>query len=605
MAFLLPPPPLPPLFPATGSASPNHGASPSLIPSRRRRCSSAFSFPNPLDPKKRAILFDRVQVIGRRKLPQHVIDHQFDPLIGNRVVMQDVHNAIAAINKWLQDHEYACSQIVLAKIPAFINRQITLFSIEPSLSELRLLPVDKDGKEDPKGVIKTRKGTILNAIGMQVGDVFVWRSTGFARLMALGLFDFANAEVKVLSNDQVELILRLRERPAGRIEPGAGIASDGRVYGDISIIDNNVMGRGQRMRVEWQKRLDVNRSAGGVAFEDKRLGSRIPLSFRMRAYRDCNSARGIPGGSVPRAVASEREGAEANVMGTDTPLRYEKDRDGLLFDVGYRPIGSSTMFNFTPMVEHIHSSASDPSSTSSLQAILQTGFTHATRVPTELPRDGHIFRIEQFLGTPLRAAFDPFYKINMQLSKYAAFGPRASLALNSTMGAGTGNLPWHEQKSLGGQRSVRGYEYGELGRYTTFATGRLELRVPLAFSKAEVVDPAAAAAVPADGAVERKGLGKSVPSKVGTGQSMMAANGIPETAAEPDTPLSKKVLARLPPLVGVLFGDVAAVDTGNRELSGASYGLGMRIGGVVAAEWTSTADGRRSRLHFSLIDHAF
>lgn len=596
MAFLFPPPPLM-LTPSVPSPPPS-----SLPPcfSNRRRYSVAFSIPNPFSLKHRSVEFHSVNTIGRRKLPEKIIDQYFFPLKNRRISLKEVQDAVNSINAWLMDNDYVCSQVILSKSPLLSNGALTLLCMEPLLSAVELVAVDGDGNSDPNHLLLTRTGTICNALGLHPGDVFVWRASGFARLMALGLFEFVNAEVKAESDDRVTLVLKLRERATGRIEPGAGITSDGRVYGDISIVDNNFMGRAQRLRLEWQKRLDVPRAAGGFAFEDMRVGAYIPLSFRLRVYRDSNAAQRVPDGNeAAQQSDGEQESADTNGSTSDSAVRYEKDRDGILFDLGYRPHDTHVLFNLSPMFERIYPNSAESNGSASIQAALQTGFTHATRRPVELPRAGHIFRIEHLFGTPLRVSPNLFHRVKLKLTNYFGIAAKSSIAARFIIGVGSDNLPWHEQRSLGGQTTVRGYSYGHLGRYKTYGIGRVELRVPLAFLREDHSEPNPKKR----GGSNATDRGDSTDAE----RSNTDANEQVQQNEKGEIKMNRNMLPtglfdRLPALVGVLFGDMAVADTRKPELVGASYGLGLRIGGIIAVDWTSTMNGIGSRIHFSLVD---
>lgn len=548
--------------------------------------------------------FSNVRVYGKQKLPQHVIDQHFKHLIGKDVWLEQVNQAVEEVNKWFDANDYVCSRLFLGPIPVVMDA-LDLYSLEPLLTDLKLVPVDRDGKETIEGQIKTRKGTICNAIGMHVGDVFVWKASGFARLMALGLFDYANAEVKILSNESVQLVLRLCERSPGRIEPGAGITSDGKVYGDVSIVDNNFMGRAQRLRVEWQKRLDVAKPSGGIAFEDMRIGARFPLSLRLRAYRDCNSTRSLPvGPAVSRVDNGDREGANANVMDRESPLRYEKDRDGILFDLGYRATESRLLFNFTPTLEHIHPNAVDVNGTSSLQTVLQSAVTHATRFTIDCPRAGHMIRVEQYLGTPILTAPDPFYKIILRAAQYFGLPSKSSIVVGGVLGLGSENLPWHEQRSLGGQPTVRGFSYGELGRHRTYTTARLELRVPLPFNPMTYSDEKDS---DMDNFQEEDNMVKPAEDLNGATRGTKSKDNntkSPEKKTPPGNMIPSRSPDKMPPLVGVLFADAASVGPKESDVLGTSYGVGIRVGGAISVELINTGDGRRPRLHFGLVDRS-
>lgn len=84
----------------------------------------------------------------------------------------------------------------------------------PESSVVRLITVDKDDEPDPDGGFTTIPGHIFYAIAIHIGDVFVCCSSGFARLITLILFEYGDAEVKVVSNANIEQHLRLKERPS-------------------------------------------------------------------------------------------------------------------------------------------------------------------------------------------------------------------------------------------------------------------------------------------------------------------------------------------------------------------------------------------------------
>lgn len=523
------------------------------------------------------------------------MEDSFKSLAKKNVTRKQIEDAIATCNNWFSDNGYPCSRLILVHYPSLVDRTLALYSAEPRLSGIRLVSVDTNGTPVEGGSVNTRVDLVLRVLGMKVGDVFTWHAAGFGRLMALGIFEFADAEVNAVTNERVELTLRVKERPSCRIEPGAGVTSDGRMYGDISLVDSNFRGQGQRIRLEWQKRLDAARAAGCLVFEDMRVGAKIPLSFKLRAYRDANSSRGVPAGRLSRVGGVDRD--RDATQGIETPLRYEKDRDGAMLELGYRPGKANLLLSLAPIVESVQPNASERAarvSAAVTQTVLQSSLTHVTRLPIDCPRFGHIARVENYIGRTLSEGAQVFRKTLVRLAQYLPVGNHASIAIGANLGFGTENLPWHEQRSLGGQMNVRGYEYGELGRYKSFGTGRVELRVPLTRA------PATAEEGEGDGGDEEKDeKEKAEKEKAALTSSESDGDG---KIRKSGNLLSPKMVESLPPLVGVLFGDVALSNEEGREPIGTSYGLGMRIGGVITVDWTRTMDGRKSRIHFGLVD---
>jgi hypothetical protein len=61
-------------------------------------------------------------------------------------------------------------------------------------------------------------------------------------------------------------------------------------------------------------------------------------------------------------------------------------------------------------------------------------------------------------------------------------------------------------------------------------------------------------------------------------------------------------LPELPSIVGVVFADAAATGLRSGQTVGASYGVGLRIGGVISVDFVRTLAGREPRLHFGVVD---
>lgn len=582
MAFASPPPPPPPSNTYAQPLPIDPSSSSFVIPARRRRApTTAFNLPQFLRPK--TVFVAAIRVIDKKELPQSVVETHFAPLLQRTVTPQHITQAVDAVNEWFKSNGYVCSRLVVLKSPGWVQNTLILYSIEPVLASFRIVAVDKDGKDTPKTPIQTNKVTVINILGGKLGKVFRWYPDRFDALMSLTLFEYATAEMKPIDASKVELVLRVCERPRGRVEPGAGITSDGRVYGNLSVVDNNLFGRAQRLRMEWEKKIDSGRFSGGIAFENKRLGASIPISIMARAYRDSNSGRSIPiAGAISRAANSVTNStlsqSDANDAHSQSTLAFEKDRDGAMIELSYQPRGKHVMFSVAPMLELVHSTQ-NASNGATPQFVLQTALSHLTGKGIGNPRGGHLIRLENYIGKHLSQGQESFHRSCLRIAKYCGIGPLASIAVGASFGYGSRNLPWHEQKSLGGYGTVRGYNYGELGRYKSYGVGRIELRVPLT------------APLQQDSAT-------SGDAKDNDGESDQS----PATETTRRSILPPGVLQNLPDLVGVMFRDVAATTNRGPEVVGHSFGLGLRIGGIIALEWTQTEDGKGSRLHFGLVD---
>ncbi len=209
--------------------------------------------------------FERVRVEKNKSLPHCVIRALFDPLIGRSMPRSDVDAAVNALCEWYRRNGYLFSAIAVRTWPTNESPVLVLECMESTLESINLIAVSKDGVPEPDAPpLRTRTGTVARALGIKIGSPFRWEDGKFSHLMSLGVFEKAKVEVNIPAVDRVQLNVYLNELPTARIEPGFGMNGDGRIYGDISVLDNNFLGRAQTLRLEWQRRLDMVRSAGGI-----------------------------------------------------------------------------------------------------------------------------------------------------------------------------------------------------------------------------------------------------------------------------------------------------------------------------------------------------
>lgn len=554
MAFLPPPPP-PPIH-STPSPSEPPITTQTISHTRRRRTATFISFP------PRTALLSQVQIIGRKKLPESIIATAFTPLENTRVTAAQVTYAIASLNAWYKSNDYPCSHIHPLKAPSVFSSILVLAATEPLLTSFTLQPIDSSNNPIPNAPPPiTRPATVLRALGLTLQSVFHWTPSGFASLLALGLFDHVDAHVTQTTTTSVSLTLRIRERPTRRIEPGLGITGTGNIYGDLTFLDSNFQGRAQRLSIDCQRRLDPGRASATLRFDDPRVGASPALSWTFRAFRAATARPGrvtrvmpVIGGPDPRAPQA------------DVP---DGDRDGVRAELSWRPGRNAWQLTAAPGVEKVVDGGA-------VQMVLSGAVAHVSRRPVDLPGGGHLARVEAGVGSVFGAR--SFAKVVGRAAQYFTVG-KGSMAVAVEGGVGSDAIPVWERRALGGARDVRGYAWGELGSFRRFGLARAELRVPLGWKEtldAELAEVAGEVGPVGKDGVVRKSTGNLV---------------------------SRKMFDTLQGLTGVVFADAATGGAGDGVV-GASYGIGVRVGGVVSVDWTRTFDGRKSRLHFGLIDRS-
>lgn len=554
----------------------------------RKRSQLAWSLPAFFQSKN--VRFERVRVEHNKSLPHSEIRAVFDHLLGGTVARSSVVEAVDALSEWYRTQGYLFSAVKVSTWPSEKSPVLILECMESVLDSINLVSVSKDGVPDPTAPpLRTRVGTVERALGVKTGAPFRWADEKFTHLMSLGVFEKAKVEVNIVGPDRVKLNVYLNELATARIEPGLGMNGDGRFFGDISVLDRNFMGRAQILRVEWQRRLDMVKSGGGLEFDDPRIGASVPFSYKARAYRKADSARGLPADS---SASEMRVGPFRSVLNPDA----DSDRDGAFVLTTFNLPRFNMSCTAGPIAERVHwASPVDGAwvSENRDQLAWKSIVAHSTVKSPFAPREGHRFSVDHLLGMGVRGANGGlFQRLALSLSKYVPVGSLGSFNFSSSLGVSSSNLPSHEMMPLGGNHTVRGYVYGELGRPASYRTTRLEFRMPFP------VGPAPPESV--DKFIEKgKRSGESTSANV---EKSDGPAGPPVGPKVGDSAPSPAFLERLPSLVGYVFADSATAGAFESVVSGSSHGVGLRVAGLFNFELTRAAHGRPPRLNVTLVN---
>lgn len=142
-----------------------------------------------------------------------------------------------------------------------------------------------------------------------------------------------------MASDKVRIIMEQSERHTRSADPGAELTSDGRMYGYFILVDDNFMGRAHQILLDFGKPVDSPNPAVCFAFQDMPIGAFIPLPFQLCAYRNFNAVM-----SSANETDADYDTNSTSTVNPNLPLRYEKDRDGILLDLSYHPKDSTFIF---------------------------------------------------------------------------------------------------------------------------------------------------------------------------------------------------------------------------------------------------------------------
>ena len=270
------------------------------------------------------------------------------------------------------------------------------------------------------------------------------------RLQRLSFFDEVEIETVPVAgrDDQVDLEVKVKERPTGSFLFGLGYSGDDGALIQASISQANLFGTGNQLNFGVQ-RSDIIES--------------VNVQYTNPYYRKSGISRTI--GLSSRSIDSARANTSA----------YITETIGL--NVSYLfPINEHNSFSLGFGLEKIDLEAtpfSVPEITSFIDQfpendlfVLSTAFAHDTRDSLLYPTQGKSLRVSLEATAP--GSDLEYYRVNLDSNIYFPFTQKIALKLGLGLGYGDGygdteDLPFFKNYFAGGSSSVRGFEARSLG----------------------------------------------------------------------------------------------------------------------------------------------
>jgi outer membrane protein insertion porin family len=346
------------------------------------------------------------------------------------------------------------------------------FSEDRSRVDLRVTvvegPLQRLGAVVVTGNGATDRRVILRELPLDPGRPLDPEALARAKLKLydLGLF----REVRyllpepVLPGDPQDLVVAVRERPTGFVGFGAGYASDERFRGFVEAGQQNLLGTGRGLR--WKTKVSTLGSRHDLFYQEPWL-----LGANYNGQADLyQERRDEPGYDVLRrglTLGVNRELAARLVLN----LRYRYEL------VDYSQVVPDLVAELGPL-ESLNI------------ASLAASVDYDRRDNPILPRRGSFHLASLEVARPAFGGDTSFTKYQLETSVYLPLGRFAEFALGLRGGFTQlliegGDLPLSERFFLGGDRTVRGYGYKEIGPKdasgnplggNVFALGNAELR---------------------------------------------------------------------------------------------------------------------------------
>ncbi len=318
---------------------------------------------------------------------------------------------------------------------------------------------------------RTERRVILRELQLEPGDPFNPEALakGKNRLYELGLF----REVRYVLPEPVspeapqDLVVAVRERQTGFVGFGFGYASDERFRGFVEAGEQNLFGTGRGLR--WKTKLSE-------------IGYRHDLFYQE-----------------PWLLEYQLQGQADLYLESREETGYDVLRRGLMLGVN-RDLTSRLLLNLRYRYEFVNYSDVVPELTAELGPLesfnigsLIAALDYDRRDNPISPRRGSFSLASVEVARPLFGGDVSFAKYQLETSWYLPLGSGAELALGLRGGftqlvLSAGDLPLSERFFLGGDSSVRGYDYKDIGSKdeagnplggNIFAQGNLELRFGL------------------------------------------------------------------------------------------------------------------------------
>jgi outer membrane protein insertion porin family len=334
-----------------------------------------------------------------------------------------------------------------------------------ALSELRV------GEIRIEGNTKTRTNVILRELRTKPGDLFNTQrfQRDVSRLYNTGYFDQIAPEDSLAAPGVIDLTLKVKERPTGRLNVGFAIDSRRRLIGLAEVFETNFRGTGRTVGINFQSTGGRNGSSIEVLFTEPYLDRhRTALSvslYNKLVYRFTSNffggqldpnleqqyderRRGITLGLsrplselLTASVGLRTEDVNTNRVATNQGGGFIR-QDGTLTSFSLRGVYNNRDFDL------------DPAQGQYLALALEPGFTNIRSAEQQFIDSG-VVKLGQ--SSFLRASIDYRLYYSPQGRRTQPDDRRQVFAIRAYYGAISGTVPFFEQFFIGGAETLRGY----------------------------------------------------------------------------------------------------------------------------------------------------
>ena len=396
--------------------------------------------------------------------------------IGEEFSRKELSKSREAIRERIGDEGYAFATInAVPKVDAKTKTVAINFFVDPG-KRVYVRRINFYGNTKTRDEVLRREMRQMEGSFLSTKDV----KRSLSRLERLSYFEDVNVETPRVSNtnDQVDINYTVVERPSGNLLAGVGFSQTQGVLFNASIVQDNFLGSGKRV---------------GLTFNN----SRVTTVYRFSYLNPYTTVDGVSRGF--NVFYRTVDAAEANLS------RYTTDAYGTGINYGL-PISE---YNNVYLGAEIDNTTLNTTLTSADEVFafleengneynsyrLTTSFRHDTRNRTLFPERGMLQSVSAEVALPFSDL--GFYKIKFKQQWLYPIITDYILLLKGKIAYGDGygndeHLPFFENYTAGGPRTVRGFRGNTLGPLDSNrrplggnlrVTGNMELILPVPFVK--------------------------------------------------------------------------------------------------------------------------
>ncbi|MGM0472271.1 MAG: BamA/OMP85 family outer membrane protein [Bacillota bacterium] len=360
-----------------------------------------------------------VEFEGNNSLSDDKLAEVLDLTTGELLNTSQLNQGLREIESYYQDQGYILAKV--ADISVSDEGRLQVKINEGQLAEIKV-----EGNE------KTKDFVIKRNLTLQEGEVFNAQQMreDLRKIYNLGLFQDIQPQLQQVPSGENEVVLTIsvKERKTGSVGIGAGYGDSDGWFGNFEIEEKNFRGRAQELGFNW-KFGEEETTYEIDFFEPWLFGSDTSLGFNVYDRTD---------------EVNDRE---------------EKEQGGSItlgHPLGYDIKGYLTYTHENVDVENLADGSNryDGDTRS-----LTTTFVRDTRNDVFNPSDGRKDRFSvEYAGQELGGDYD-FTKYKLDLRDYTPdfMTDDNTWAFHFELGLSDSDLPTHEEYTLGGARTIRGY----------------------------------------------------------------------------------------------------------------------------------------------------